>query len=62
MMDKQHVPDLQRQLTEMTATFCKQHVDAEYARLCKKLIDKMARQRAVPFLSGRVEIWAAAIV
>lgn len=62
MTDKQHVPDLRRQLTEMTAVFCQHHVDAEYARLCKKLIDKMARKRTVPFLSGRVEIWAAAIV
>ncbi len=28
----------------------------------KKLIDKMARKHAVPFLSGRLEIWAAAVV
>lgn len=62
MTDKQRVQILQRQLTEMTAAFCRQHADAEYERLCKKLIDKMARKRAVPFLSGRVEIWAAAIV
>lgn len=46
----------------MTAAFCQQHADGEYERLCRKLIEKMARKRAVPFLSGRVEIWAAAIV
>jgi len=62
MTDKQRVQILQRQLTEMTAAFCRQHADAEYEQLCKKLIDKMARKRAVPFISGRVEIWAAAIV
>jgi hypothetical protein len=60
--DKQHLQTLQRQLTDLTAAFCKQHADAEYEGLCKKLIDKMARKRTVPFLSGRVEIWAAAIV
>jgi hypothetical protein len=60
--DKQHLQALQRQLTDMTAAFCREHADAEYAGLCRKLIDKMARKRAVPFLSGRVEIWAAAIV
>jgi Domain of unknown function (DUF6398) len=59
---KQHLQTLQRQLTDMTAAFCRQHADAEYEGLCKKLIDKMARKRTVPFLSGRVEIWAAAIV
>lgn len=62
MTDKQRVQALQRQLTEMTAAFCRQHADVEYQRLCKKLIDKMARKRSVPFLSGRLEIWAAAIV
>ena len=30
--------------------------------LCRKLIDKMSRKRQVPFLSGRLEIWAAAVV
>lgn len=62
MTNKQRVQAIQREITEMTATFCRHHVDAEYQELCKKLIDKMARKRAVPFLSGRVEIWAAAIV
>lgn len=62
MIDKQRVQDIQRQLIQMTAAFCQQHVDSEYEQLCRKLIGKMARKRAVPFLSGRVEIWAAAIV
>ena len=60
--DKQHLQVLQRQLTDMTAAFCREHADAEYAALCKQLLDKMARKRTMPFLSGRVEIWAAAIV
>jgi hypothetical protein len=60
--DKQPQQALQRQLTDMTAAFCRQHADAEYQGLCKKLIDKMARKRSVPFFSGRVQIWAAAIL
>ena len=31
-------------------------------QLCEKLIRKMSRKRNVPFLSGRMEIWAAAII
>jgi hypothetical protein len=62
MMDKQRVQATQRQLIDMTAAFCQRHADGEYEALCRKLIEKMARKRAVPFLSGRVEIWAAAIV
>lgn len=62
MVDKQRVQNLKRELTEMTAAFCQQHVDGEYERLCRKLIEKMARKRTVPFLSGRLDIWAAAII
>jgi hypothetical protein len=62
MTDKQRAQTIQHQLIQMTAAFCQQHADGEYERLCRKLIEKMARKRAVPFLSGRVEIWAAAIV
>ena len=62
MADKQRVQTLQRQLIPLTAAFCQTHLDAEYEALCQKLADKMARKRAVPFLSGRLEIWAAAVV
>ena len=31
-------------------------------QLCEKLIRKMSRKRNVPFLSGRMEIWAAAVI
>jgi hypothetical protein len=49
MTDKQRVQDIQRQLIQMTAACCQQHADGEYERLCRKLIEKMARKRAVPF-------------
>lgn len=62
MADKQQIQTTQRQLIEMSAAFCLQHLDPEYAQLCKKLIDKMARKRTVPFSSGRPSIWAAALI
>ena len=34
----------------------------DYKQLCEKLIRKISRKRNVPFLSGRIEIWAAAII
>jgi tetratricopeptide (TPR) repeat protein len=51
-----------RQLTEMTAAFCDARLDADYKRLCKKIINQMARMRPAPFLRGRPEIWAAGIL
>jgi hypothetical protein len=49
-------------LIEMTASFSNDYLDEEYKGLCEKLIRKMARKHKVPFLSGRIEIWAAAII
>jgi hypothetical protein len=62
MADKTQIEEKASQLIEMTADFCDEHANAEYRELCELLIRKMARKRSVPFLSGRVEIWAAAVV
>lgn len=62
MPDKTQIEEKAKQLIEMTGGFCDKHADAEYKELCVKLIRKMARKRNVPFLSGRIEIWAAAVV
>jgi hypothetical protein len=62
MTDKSNAQKVQTRLTELTAAFCLAHINQEYETLCQKLIDKMARKRTAPFLSGRIEIWAAAVV
>ena len=62
MRDKCLIEGKMQKLIEMTAGFCDAHLDEEYKLLCEKLIRKMGRKRNVPFLSGRIEIWAAAIV
>lgn len=49
-------------LIELTSKFCDTKLNEEYKNLCKKLIEKLSRKRTVPFLSGRIEIWAAAII
>lgn len=62
MKDKAIVEEKMKGLIEMTGSFCNQYLDADYKQLGEKLIRKMSRKRHVPFLSGRMEIWAAAIV
>ena len=49
-------------LIEMTDGFADQYLNEEYKMLCRKLINKMSRKRQVPFLSGKMDIWAAAVV
>ena len=62
MKEKKIVEEKAQKLVEMTGKFCQAFLDDDYRQLCEKLIMKMVRKRAVPFLSGRMEIWAAAVV
>lgn len=59
---KSLLASLKYELIKMTSAFCKDKLDAEYAALCEKMIEKMARKKVVPFASGKIEIWAASII
>ncbi len=62
MRDKTWISERAKQIIIMTAEFCNQYLDDEYKQLCEKMVMKMSRKRNVPYLSGRIEIWAASIV
>ena len=62
MKDKEKVRRIKKELKDLTGGFCRSKINEEYAALCEKMIDKMARKRNVPFLSGRRDTWAASIV
>ncbi|HZP80702.1 MAG TPA: DUF6398 domain-containing protein [Chthonomonadaceae bacterium] len=59
---KAEIEERKQQLLDLTGAFCDARLNADYKRLCKKLIDRMARKRPPPFLRGKPEIWAAGIV
>src|SRR5271157_516687 len=46
----------------MTDAFCQEHLDAEYALLCRRLAEKLARKRPSPLTNGKPESWASGIV
>src|SRR5216683_610562 len=56
------VQDYKQKLIEESKKFCDTYLDQEYAQLCQKMIEKMARKRVVPFMSGKGAIWVAAII
>lgn len=62
MRDKATIEKKKQRLIEMTTAFCDEYIDEDYRQLCEKLIQKISQKRNVPFLYGRMEIWAAAIV
>jgi len=41
---------------------CKEHLNEEYAILCRKLAEKLARKRPSPLLHGSPNAWASGIV
>jgi hypothetical protein len=42
--------------------FCREHLNEEYAGLCRKMAEKLARKRPSPLLHGKPETWASGIV
>lgn len=60
--EKIKITKIKSQLLNLTEAFCKEHIDIEYAQLCHKMIEKMARKKSVPFIVGKIEIWAAAVI
>jgi hypothetical protein len=45
-----------------TDAFCREHLNEEYAVLCRRLVEKLARKRPSPLLHGKPETWASGIV
>lgn len=46
----------------MTDDFCRQHLNDEYAELCRKLAGKLSRKRPSPLLRGRPTTWACGVI
>jgi hypothetical protein len=49
-------------ITGLTDQFCHEHLNEEYAALCRKLAEKLARKGPSPLLGGRPNTWACGIV
>jgi len=67
MPKRKHSPDeAKNQAVEVVASlvdaFCKEHLTTEYAELCRKLTEKLARKRPSPLVSGKPNTWACGIV
>ncbi len=59
---KEILNDKKIQLISLTKGFSEEYLNEEYEVVIEKLINKMARKRTVPFMSGKIEIWAAAVI
>jgi hypothetical protein len=51
-----------QEILGLVEPFCREHLNEEYADLCRKLAEKLARKRPSPLLSGHPNTWASGIV
>ncbi len=49
-------------ITGLVDAFCREHLNDEYADLCRRLTEKLARKRPSPLVSGKPNTWACGIV
>jgi Domain of unknown function (DUF6398) len=49
-------------IVEVTDAFCSDHLDDEYAHLCRLLTAKLARKRPSPLARGNLHVWAAGVI
>ena len=50
------------EITHLTDAVCRDHVDEEFAMLCRKLTAALARKRPSPLARGKKEVWACAVM
>lgn len=61
-MDKQKIQERQQEILTLVREFCARHLNDEYFSLAERLVAKIGRKRNVPFISGKPEIWAVAVI
>lgn len=49
-------------ITGLMDRFCHEHLNEEYAAMCRKLAEKLARKRPSPLIQGNPNAWASGIV
>jgi hypothetical protein len=59
---KEEKDDVLRVIIGLIDRFCKEHLNEEYAVLCRKLAEKLGRKRPSPLLHGSPNTWASGIV
>lgn len=50
------------EIVDLVDAFCREHLNDEYAVLCRKLTEKLARKRPSPLVRGKPATWASGIV
>lgn len=61
-LDREAKDEAIRDIVGLIDQFCQEHLNDEYAVLCRKLAEKLGRKRPSPLLQGNPNAWASGIV
>lgn len=50
------------EIVALTDGFCRQHLNEEYAELCRRMVATLCRKHPSPVTTGKVNTWACGIV
>jgi len=50
------------EITQLTDAFSREHLNDEYAQLCRELTATLCRKRPSPLVGGKVHTWACGII
>jgi hypothetical protein len=59
---KDEAVDVAKVIVGMIDQFCRENLNEEYADLCRRLTEKLARKRPTPLVGGKPNTWACGIV
>lgn len=51
-----------KEITALTDRFCQEHLNEEYAQLCRYVTAALCRKRPSPLISGKANTWACGII
>ena len=61
-MEKEALKARQQEILELIKAFCSEKLNQEYFELSKRMLEKIGRKRTQPLATGKVHVWAAAII
>jgi hypothetical protein len=61
-MDKEQLLEREEKILSLIRAFCNEKLNDEYYELAEKMVKKLGRKRSQPLTSGKLEIWAAAVI
>ena len=59
---KEETAEILATIIRLIDQFCREHLNEEYAVVCRKMAEKLARKRPTPILRGSPNTWASGIV